>query len=336
MSQAQLQKFIAFLQKQKYSVFGLFEENEIIKIKPILNPKKFKLLGKFSFYSFKKFFLFSKEILFNFKKNRLIKNKDIILKQALLGMSIFDLKALILYNNVFEKDCYYQQRKKNTLVIGQSIMLSDEKTFQIWEDKYEEDILEHLHFDIFLGIINKSLVQSSMGSKKIKYKVFTGTIIGQEILDKFGFKDYEHIQFAGPIKEEGLDLEMVKIKDAMKKNYKSEIWEELGKKCIECGKCSLVCPTCFCFNIYDQMDLEKNKGQRVQCWASCFYQEFSEIAGGYKFLDSTAKRIYNWYYHKFVRIPEEYSFSGCVGCGRCIKVCPAGINIRETLEKIKK
>lgn len=84
------------------------------------------------------------------------------------------------------------------------------------------------------------------------------------------------------------------------------------------------------------MDLKKNEGQRKQCWTSCFYQEFSEIAGGYKFLDNTAKRIYNWYYHKFVRIPEEYSFSGCVGCGRCIKVCPAGINIREELEKIKK
>jgi len=344
MTQGQLQKFIIFLQKQKYSTFGPFEEEGIIKIKSISEPKKFKLLGKLSFYSFKKFFLPSKEILFEYEKNHSIKNREIIKKQALFGLSVFDLNALALYNNVFEKDYYYQQKRKNTLVIGQSIMLSDEKVFQNWEEKYEEDILEHLRFDIFLGIINYPkiqtcqpffLKQNDLKSQKVRYKVFTGTIIGQKILDEFGYKNYEHIQFAGPIKEEGGNLEMIKIKDAMKKNYKAEIWEELGKRCIECGKCSLVCPTCFCFDINDCALLGKNKGQREQCWASCFYQEFSEIAGGYKFLDSTVKKIYNWYYHKFVRIPEEYGFPGCVGCGRCIKVCPAGIDIREVLKAIK-
>lgn len=346
MTQMQLQKFIIFLQKQKYSVFGPFEEDGIIKIKSISNPKKFKLLGKLSFYSFKKFFLPQREILFEYKKNRLIKNKESIKKQALFGLSVFDLSALMLYNNVFEKDCFYQQTRKNTLVIGQSIMLSDENFFQDWEERYEEDVLEHLRFDIFLGITNHHLPQScqpffleqkqtELKTQRVKYKVFTGSIIGQKILDEFGFKDYEHIQFAGPIKEEGVNLEMIKIKDAMKKNYKAEIWEELGKRCIECGKCSLVCPTCFCFDINDQMVLGKGKGQRERCWASCFYQEFSEIAGSYKFLDSTAKKIYNWYYHKFVRIPEEYSFSGCVNCGRCIKVCPVGIDIREVLKKVK-
>ena len=344
MIQSQLQKFIAYLQKQKYSVFGPFEEDGIIKIKQVINSKKFKLLGKLSFYSFKKFFLPQKEILFNFEKNHLIKNKEISKKQALFGMSIFDLKALTLYNNVFEKDFFYQQRRKNTLVIGQSIMLSDEKVFKNWEEKYEEDVLEHLRFDIFLGITNHPTSQvcwpfflehNELKSQKIKYKIFTGTIIGQKILDEFGYKDYEHIQFTGPIKEEGVSLEMIKIKNAMKKKYKAEIWEELGKKCIECGKCSLVCPTCFCFDINDQMILGKNKGQREQCWTSCFYQEFSEIAGGYKFLNSAAKKIYNWYYHKFVRIPEEYNLSGCTECGRCIKVCPAGIDIRKVLESIK-
>ena len=344
MTQMQLQKFIIYLQAQKYSTFGSFEENEIIKIKPITNPKKFKLLGKLSFYSFKKFFLPQKEILFKFKKNHLIKNKNVIEKQALFGLSVFDLSALTLYNNVFEKDFHYQEKRKNTLTIGQSIMLSDEKIFQNWKEKYEEDILEHLRFDIFLGIINypapicqpfflKQKVESK--PKEIKYKVFTGTIIGQKILDEFGYKNYEHIQFAGPIKEEGANLEMIKIKNIIKKNYKTKVWEELGKKCIECGKCSMVCPTCFCFDIKDQMTLGKNEGQREQCWSNCFFQEFSEIAEGYKFLNSTAKRIYNWYYHKFVRIPDEYNFSGCVGCGRCIKVCPAGIDIRDVLEKIK-
>lgn len=111
---------------------------------------------------------------------------------------------------MFLKKIVIINKEKNTFIVGQSIMLSDEKVFRAWEEKYEEDILEHLHFDIFLGVTN-------VGLQKIKYKVFTGSIMGQKILDKFGFKNYEHIQFAGPIKEEGLNVEMIEIKDAMKK-----------------------------------------------------------------------------------------------------------------------
>lgn len=123
-----------------------------------------------------------------------------------------------------------------------------------------------------------------------------------------------------------------KIQEKLRKtSHKHKIWRELAKICIECGQCTQVCPTCFCFRFED-----KASGERNKIPDSCFYHDFSEVAGEHKFLDSTAKRLYFWYYHKFVRIPDEYNLPGCVMCQRCTKACPVGIDIKKVLNKILK
>jgi len=126
-----------------------------------------------------------------------------------------------------------------------------------------------------------------------------------------------------------LTHQFLKIKEKLEKNENLEIWKELGKRCIECGQCSMVCPTCFCFSF--KHDSSK-KTKRTM--GTCFNHDFSEIAGGHKFLNRASQRIYFWYYHKFVRIPLEYNLPGCVKCRHCAKVCPVGIDIRKVIKKI--
>ena len=149
------------------------------------------------------------------------------------------------------------------------------------------------------------------------------------------FKDdleYQKLKKQSKIKSQKIKLtkKHKQIRETLRKiTHKHKIWRDLAKKCIECGQCTQVCPTCFCFRFE-----HNSSGECNRIADSCFFHDFSEVAGEHKFLDSTAKRLYFWYYHKFVRIPDEYNLPGCVMCQRCTKTCPAGINIKKVLNKI--
>lgn len=245
-------------------------------------------------------------------------------KRVLLGLNILDLKALSLWHQAFEKDAYWQAKMQNTVIIGRLVTPLEKNNNSFLIETFEENHLEHTRFDIFLF------------GKANNCKVFSGSDKGQKILEDFGYTKYEHVDFMGPVREEGMDARMLKIRKKLKKRYIKKIWEKYGKMCIECGKCTYVCPTCYCFDLEQKPGLKKGEGVIVRNWSSCLFPNFSEVAGGHKFQEETAKRLFFWYYHKFVRTPEEFGMPGCVGCGRCSKTCPVGIDIKKVLDDILK
>ncbi|MCK5475144.1 MAG: 4Fe-4S dicluster domain-containing protein [Candidatus Pacebacteria bacterium] len=320
MNDKQLQDFVSYLIKNKHNVYSHTEDNGEINIRKINTGKNFELCPKRPLYSFKKFFLPSYQRMMVFKDGNTTLNKSPNVKIVLLGLHFYDLKAFTLINQVYKKDPHFQKKLRNAIVIGQSPIPAELEDYQ----KFEKEVLEHLKFDIFL--------EAKSHGKQESFRIFTGSEDGQRLLDDFGYKDYENIEYVGPVPKKGLGPINSMLIEKIRKSRGSKIWKELAEKCTNCGKCSIVCPTCFCFKIEDE--IKKDEIVRTRKWDSCFYEEFSQIAGGHKFLDTTEKRIYNWYDHKFVRIPEEYRMPGCVSCGRCTEVCPAGIDIRKVLKRI--
>ena len=310
--------------KKEYQVFAPVEKQGKSFIEKLEDIREVDYSGKIPQEPWKFLFYPPKETLLDEKYNEPKVNYP---KICAWGMNVLDLKALGLFDLVFEDDPYYQKRRQNTLVIGLSVGAPNQENFEefkIFSLNLEENILEHVPFDIFFEAMQDG-----------NFIIYSGSKLGQKILEKNQVSNYENVHFAGLIPEEGPDKRMLQLQQKVAEGYSNKVWDELGKTCLACGKCSMVCPTCFCYDIEDEVT-DQNKIERKRNWGNCFYPEFTEIAGDFDFTDTVKKKIQFWYEHKFVRIPKEYQVPGCVSCMRCHKVCPVDINIVKVLNKLEK
>ena len=129
-------------------------------------------------------------------------------------------------------------------------------------------------------------------------------------------------------------LDTTDIKGLLYRNYENPRWIEVANRCLTCGNCTLVCPTCFCNTIYEATDLAGKHAERWRKWDSCFNVDFSYIHGG-SIRSSPMSRYRQWMTHKLATWIDQFGTSGCVGCGRCITWCPVGIDITEESRAIR-
>jgi ferredoxin len=123
------------------------------------------------------------------------------------------------------------------------------------------------------------------------------------------------------------------LRDLLVRSRESPQWEEVASRCLTCGNCTMVCPTCFCTSTEDVSDLTGEHAERWQHWASCFEFDFTYVHGGVV-RQSGASRYRHWLTHKLGTWHDQFGMSGCVGCGRCIAWCPTGIDITEEMTKM--
>jgi sulfhydrogenase subunit beta (sulfur reductase) len=129
-------------------------------------------------------------------------------------------------------------------------------------------------------------------------------------------------------------LETKGLREALQANFEHPRWDHAAARCLTCGNCTMVCPTCFCTNVEDASDVGGSRAERRRKWDSCFSQAFSYIHGG-SVRPSVKSRFRQWVTHKLAYWVDQFGSLGCVGCGRCITWCPAGIDITEEVHAIR-
>ena len=132
----------------------------------------------------------------------------------------------------------------------------------------------------------------------------------------------------------GRELDVTGIKELLYRNYEHPRWDEVADRCLSCGNCTMVCPTCFCTTVEDTTDLTGEHVERHQRWDSCFTVDYSHIHGG-AVRGSARSRYRQWMTHKLATWIDQFGSSGCVGCGRCITWCPVGIDLTEEARAIR-
>ena len=133
----------------------------------------------------------------------------------------------------------------------------------------------------------------------------------------------------------GRQLDTSDLPDLILKNLDDLAWDEVAKRCLSCGNCTQACPTCFCWDATDQMDLTGTRARRFRVWDSCFNPDYSYQTGG-NTRPNTRSRYRQWLSHKLGTWVQQYGTFGCVGCGRCITWCPAGIDLTREIPALRK
>ena len=248
----------------------------------------------------------------------------------LFGVHACDIYAVNILDEVFGgkyDDPYYRARRKNIAIIG----------IDCWPDEHcfcrsmRADFVEH-GFDLFLA------------EQGDHYLTFVGTALGDDMVLATGplFKDVtpediDEYKLRSSKKRESfkLHVEIRDLPEIFEMEYRSENWTELGEKCLSCGSCSMVCPTCYCYDVADDTQLGSREGKRNRSWDSCLFATHALVAGGENFRKGRASRVKFRFYHKQRGFVAEYGRPSCVGCGRCIEACPVKIDITEVINQLR-
>lgn len=176
------------------------------------------------------------------------------------------------------------------------------------------------------------------------YTVHVGTEAGEAMLEKYAAaraatdddvrRLNQVLSAKWPRFTHRLDFDAAELPAMLATAYEHPIWAELGERCLACGSCTNICPTCYCFNVLDSIALTQTEAVRTRRWDSCQLDEFARVAGGENFREARAARQRHRFFRKGKYLYERFGTLGCVGCGRCIRTCLVHINIVEVFNTI--
>ncbi|MBA7666652.1 Anaerobic sulfite reductase subunit A [subsurface metagenome] len=250
-------------------------------------------------------------------------------KQLIFAIRPCDANAMTILDKTFEdayEDPYYLSKRKNTVLVGLGCTKPYDSCFctslgSSPTDSANVDLMLTDIGDEFLveGITDEGRELMSMSSK---LEEATET-------DENRAKEARDAAYSKVIRQ--LDTKDID-KELLSSFEDQDFWEEIAAKCVSCGICTLLCPTCYCFDINDE--LIKDRGIRFRSWDSCSFPVYTKMPMENPRIEKW-RRVRNKVCHKYEFYPMNFDVIACTGCGRCIRLCPVNWDITQTLERVQ-
>ena len=307
---------------KEYRVVAPVRSDKLLEFKEIRDAGEVVLSDEITYKSPKEFLFPQVERLMRFCDSGEIVDEVQAAKTIILGIKPCDLEALKILTAVFTRgkfvDTCFLNHLDNSIFVGMGCISEKPGCFcrqRGIDRKYSRDC------DLFLSDRGDNyLIEafSEKGNSLMEQIGTAGSAVGNTGL---------HDETSEPSGEKILEI------DADENRLFNDInWEQISEKCMACGTCTFICPTCHCFEFKDMS--KKGVSIRYRCWDSCMYPRFTLHASGHNPRQSKTQRYRQRIMHKYLYVKENFGYTACTGCGRCIRSCPAGMNIRNIVSGI--
>ncbi|ELC8441307.1 anaerobic sulfite reductase subunit A [Clostridium perfringens] len=311
--------------KKEYKIYapkvmegkGRFSDTDMTRYGEIDSINDIEFLKK-SDFSYKEVLLPITQTLFFFTEDK-FSEASVEEKNILIFLRSCDMHSLrriddIYLRNGFE-DPYYKKLREKAKFIVMGCENSFENCFCVSMGTNKTD-----EYSAYIGI-DKDEVLLDIKDEELA-KIFEAVEANkEEVSPKFVEENETKVEVP-----EGIDLNIIK----------STVWNEYSERCIACGRCNFVCPTCTCFTMQDIFYKDnENAGERRRVWASCQVDGYTDMAGGHSFRKDKGQRMRFKVMHKVYDYKKRWGYHMCVGCGRCDDICPEYISFSECVNKLK-
>lgn len=316
---------------EEYRIAALTKREGKILFDYINNVKEIEQEYTPTVLSPKKFFFPQEEVLLEYTFDGKVTAKTNPEKIILFGVRPCDISGIKILDEAFSEshgDPNYLSKRENSIIIGidcNSLCNEDAFCYRVNSQNPQSG------YDIMLHDIGNDYSMTIISDK--------GEIFAENYFNP-GMVDYTALAKFNIGKKETFDKlggpwpDLDKLPEIFEENSNHKIWEEEAERCLSCGSCIMVCPTCYCFDVVDELALNMKVGDRLRRWDACMLRSFAEVSGGENFREEVENRVKHRINRKFNFLMKKHHQAVCVGCGRCVRACLADISPVTIVEEL--
>lgn len=323
--------FTAALIAGEHTVWAPAERGGVTRYIPLAEGVIPELLPQNCTISPKEIFFPQTETFFKFPVGKTVGEQPVLeRKMVLLGVRPCDGRALALQDKLFLADTgdpYYARRRELTTVIGQACR---EPGLNCFCTSVGGSPASTEGLDLLLHELEEAyLVEIITGKGRALLEELQGYL--EEVPAEARRAAARTAKETAARMKRLVDTSV--LPEGLPRLWEHPLWQRVAASCLGCGICTYLCPTCHCFDIQDEV--EGFQGRRYRCWDSCMFEEYTRHASGHNPRPSRRERVRNRINHKYSYFVEKFGVIGCVGCGRCIDLCPVNIDLMGILRQVK-